>query len=115
MHHRGDVYWGWADPEIHFRNLDERLSDRILINVQVRYSKKDETQLFVGVYGEEGAMLFEEAYDCRLGETMTQAMTWGVERAKELIVACSKLDSTLGPLPRAGSNMAERRPTIRRR
>lgn len=104
MHTRGSIYWGWADPEIHFRNNDERLSDGTLLNVQVRTSKGGDVQLFLGVYGEAGTMLLEEAFDSRPGETMTQAMSWGLERAKAFVAMMSgPLSSPLEPLPRKGS------------
>lgn len=104
MRTRGSIYWGWADPEIHFRNKDERLSDGTLLNVQVRTSKAGDVQLFLGVYGEAGTMLLEEAFDSRPGETMTQAMSWGFERAKEFVAMTNgPLPPTLEPLPRKGS------------
>lgn len=90
MHRRGSVYWGWANPEIHFRNKDERLPDGTLLNVQVRTSKTGDVQLFLGVYGQAGTMVLEEAFDSRPGETMTHAMAWGFERAKEFVAMMSQ-------------------------
>ena len=83
MRHRGQKYWDWADLELHSRSHDERLSDGTLINVQVRLSTAGVT--FFGVYNKEGTMLLEESFDSRPGETMTQAMEWGLARARELI------------------------------
>lgn len=83
MRNRGSVYWEWADPAIHTRSMDERLADGTLVNVHVRMSQAGATQLFIGVYGIKGMMIFEEAFDSRPGETMTQAMKWGIERGKE--------------------------------
>ncbi|MDR2317783.1 MAG: hypothetical protein LBF06_15490 [Pseudomonas sp.] len=81
MRNRGTVYWDWANPELHFRNYDERLSCGTLINIQVRTSKENVTQLFFGIYGQKGLMLLEENYpDCK-GQTMTAAMAWALERA----------------------------------
>lgn len=105
MRKRGSVYWRWVDPEIHVRNKDERLSNGTLLNVQVRTSKTGETQLFLGVYAQHGMMLLEEAFDTRPGETMTQAMTWGLARAKEF-VAMTKGSAAISKseqLPRKGS------------
>lgn len=85
MRARGQKYWTWASADLHVRNHDERLGDRTLINVQVRHCPQAGTQLFIGVYGEKGVMLFEEIYESRPGETMTQATAWGIERAKKLI------------------------------
>lgn len=102
MRTRGQKYWAWASVDLHVRNHDERLSDRTLINVQVRHCPQAGAQLFVGVYGENGVMLFEEIYESRPGETMTQATHWGIERAKKLIEsrADHKLITKLEPLPR---------------
>jgi hypothetical protein len=38
-------------------------------------------QLFVAAYARSGEMLFEEYYKSRPGETMTQALDWGIARA----------------------------------
>ena len=71
-----------GQSEIRFRNKDERLPDGTLLNVQVRTSKTGDVQLFLGVYGQAGTMVLEEAFDSRPGESMTHAMAWGFERAK---------------------------------
>lgn len=81
MRIRGKVYWGWANPDLHFRNHDERLDCGTLINIQVRVSTQGVTQVFLGVYGDKGLMMLEEAYDDCKGLTMTAAMTWALERA----------------------------------
>ena len=109
MHIRGSVYWRWVDPEIHVRNKDERLSDGTLLNVQVRTSKTGDTQLFLGVYGHQGMMLHEEAFDSRPGETMTQAMARGFQRAKEYAATTSRSAaiSKSERLPRIGSRQAD--------
>lgn len=108
MRKRGSIYWSWAEPDIHFRNKDERLSDGTLLNVQIRTSKTGETQLFLGVYGQQGTMLLEEAYDSRPGETMTQAMDWGFVRAKEFVAMTSISAPNSKPerLARRGSRQA---------
>lgn len=108
MRKRGSVYWKWVNPEIHVRNKDERLSDGTLLNVQVRTSKTGETQLFLGVYAEQGMMLHEEAFDSRPGETMTQAMALGFERANEFVAMTIKSApaSKSERLPRKGSRQS---------
>ncbi|WP_456015726.1 hypothetical protein [Pseudomonas fluorescens] len=83
MRNRGKVYWDWADPAIHVRTVNERMPDGTFLDVQVRMSALWETQLFVGVYAQKGMMLFEEAFDSRPGETMTLALEWGLNRARE--------------------------------
>lgn len=85
MRNRGQVYWDWANPELHFRNYDERLSCGTLINIQVRTSKENVTQMFFGIYGEKGMMLLEENHpECR-GQTMTAAMAWALQRASDWV------------------------------
>lgn len=83
MRNRGKVYWEWANPELHFRNYDERLPCGTLINIQVRLSPESATQLFFGIYQENGLMQLEEYYpDCR-GKTLTAAMVWALQRATD--------------------------------
>lgn len=85
MRNRGKVYWDWANPELHFRNYDERLPCGTLINIQVRTSKENVIQLFFGIYGQKGLMLLEENHpDCK-GKTMTAAMAWALQRANDWV------------------------------
>lgn len=92
MRKRGQVYWDWADPNLHSRNYDERLPCNTAINVQVRMSALNVTQLFVGIYGEKGMLLHEESHAYCQGQTMTSAMGWGLQRARERVAA---MQSTL--------------------
>lgn len=81
MRNRGQIFWEWADPDLHFRNFDERMADGSLINIQVRVSREHLTQLFLGIYSLDGKLLLEEGYmDCK-GQTMSAAMTWALPRA----------------------------------
>ncbi|WP_236170155.1 hypothetical protein [Pseudomonas parasichuanensis] len=108
MRNRGKVYWDWADPELHFRNYDERLSCGTLINIQVRISTLNVTQLFFGIYGEKGMLLLEESYpDCR-GQTMTAAMAWALQRACDWVIEKfpPPPQPAPEPLPRKGSRLA---------
>ncbi|WNF52974.1 hypothetical protein [Pseudomonas sp. SG20052] len=85
MINRERVYWSWIDPALHCRSHEERLSNGTFLNVQVRLSTGGKTQLFLGAYDAQGAMLFEESFDSRAGETMTQAMEWGILQAQECV------------------------------
>ena len=114
MRERGAVYWAWADQYLHVRNHDEHLADGRSINVQVRHSMRGETQLFVGIYDLSGEVITELSYDSRTGETMTRAMDWGLQWAKDHVVPQPAKASTTDRLPRQGSAMAIRRDTIRR-
>nr|WP_104698571.1 hypothetical protein [Pseudomonas syringae group genomosp. 3] len=82
MRVRGQVFWEWADPLLHSRSSELCLQDRGTANVQVRMSSAGSIQLFIGIYSPNGAMLFEESFDTCLGQTMTQASAWGMEKAK---------------------------------
>ncbi|WP_256676287.1 hypothetical protein [Pseudomonas sp. CM27] len=84
MRIRGDVFWKWTDPKLHHRDHDEVLGDGTSIDVQVRLSPTGSTQMFIGVYAQSGMLLHEEAFDNRPGESMTRALAWGVEHAKQL-------------------------------
>lgn len=89
MRLRGDIFWEWADPELHSRIHDETLNDGTHIDVQVRLSRNGETQMFIGVYGPDGLALYEEADDSHPRESMTRALAWGVGRARQLAAAVS--------------------------
>ncbi|WP_150596952.1 hypothetical protein [Pseudomonas fluorescens] len=87
MRLRGDIFWEWADPELHCRTHDETLSDGTHIDVQVRLSRAGETQMFIGIYAPDGMALHEEADDSHPRESMTRALAWGVGRARKLAAA----------------------------
>lgn len=84
MRIRGDVYWQWADLNLHHRVHDETLDDGTFIDVQVRLSRTGSTQMFIGVYAASGAALHEEAFNSRPGESMTRALACGVGRARRI-------------------------------
>lgn len=93
MRVREDVYWQWADANLHSRCHDEALSDGISFEVQVRLSRLGATQLFLGLYSSEGRAIHEEYHRQRPGESMTRAMVWGVNRARALATAAQPLPS----------------------
>lgn len=97
MRNRGDKYWVWADASLYHRYHDEVLADGTLIDVQVRLSRTGETQLFIGVYGNGGMLIVEEAYSSRPGETMTTAQAWGVERARSFASGSPSIHSYQSP------------------
>jgi hypothetical protein len=84
MRLRGDVFWAWADPELHTRTHDETLNDGTFIDVQVRLSRARETEMFIGIYAPDGLALHEESVESRPGESMTRTLAWGVGRARQL-------------------------------
>lgn len=103
---RGQKFWDWVKPDIHCRYKDERAADGSMINVQVRTAASGAIELFVGVYTTNGAMLFEESYNAPLGQTMTLAMEWGLEKAHSFLasssVALTAINKT-GALPKAAA------------
>lgn len=105
MRKRGQRFWDWNKGELHVRDHDERLDDGTSINIQVRHSPSHGVQLFIGVYAPDETMSFEEVYDSRIGETMTQSIQWGVNRAYALIGKTSGSIAAAKPeaLPRKGS------------
>lgn len=84
MRHRGNVFWEWADPELHTRTHDETLNDGTYIDVQVRLSSAGTTQMFIGIYAPDGMALHEEADDSHPRESMTRVLAWAVGRARQL-------------------------------
>lgn len=86
MRIRGDVFWEWADPALHHRTHDETLDNGIHIDVQVRLSRTGQTQMFIGVYADDGMGLHEEAFVSRPGESMSRALAWGVGCARRIAV-----------------------------
>ncbi|WP_446437125.1 hypothetical protein [Pseudomonas sp. 910_23] len=109
MRNRGCVYLDWIDPALHARSVDERQADGTLLNVQVRLSLLGRTQLFIGVYGAKGAMISEEAFDSLPGQTMTQALAWGLGQARLKAPANSAINTITKPhpLPRRGSRQGK--------
>lgn len=97
MRNRGKVFWDWADAALHTRSVDERQPDGTLLNVQVRMSLLGRTELFVGVYGTNGKMLFEETPDSLPGETMTHALARGLDRARLKAPIANQSISIRGP------------------
>ncbi|WP_454243313.1 hypothetical protein [Pseudomonas sp. Y3 TE3536] len=87
MRHRGAVFWAWADPSLKHHSHEEVLADGARLDVQVRLSRTDDTQLFIGVYERSGLARVEEAYTKRPGETITRAMAWGAGRGRSLAEA----------------------------
>lgn len=87
MRFRGDIFWAWADPELHSRTHDETLNDGTFIDVQVRLSRAGKTEMFIGIYAPNGMALHEEAIDSRPSESMTRVLAWGVGRARQLAAA----------------------------
>ncbi len=86
MLRRGGGYWEWADCQLKSQRHAESLSDGTEIEVQVRLSREGTTEVFIGIYICSGHMLLEESHkDCG-SKSRTEAMAWGVERARQLVL-----------------------------
>ncbi|WP_150771125.1 hypothetical protein [Pseudomonas fluorescens] len=97
MRLRGDIFWEWADPELHNRTHDETLNDGTCIDVQVRLSRVGKTQMFIGIYGPDGLALHEESDDSHPRESMTRVLAWGVGRARQLAAAGGESNPRAAP------------------
>lgn len=84
MRLRGEKYWSWVDPQLHTRTHQEELPDGSSLDVEVRLSRTGGTQMFIGLYAKGGLALTEEIYDFLPGQTMTRALLWGAQRARDL-------------------------------
>lgn len=71
------------------------LSDGTQIDVQVRLSRKAETQLFIGVYTKEGRLQFEEHYPAFGSMTIAHALVLGVDRARAFATSMNASDRIL--------------------
>jgi hypothetical protein len=84
MRNRGPVYWNWSDAQLQTSSHEEELDNGTKIDVQARISRTGGTQMFVGVYLNDGRILSEELYDCVPGQTTTRALVSGTQRARSL-------------------------------
>lgn len=84
MRTRGQTYLNWVDAQLHCRTHTEVLDSGLTVDVQVRLSRVGATQLFIGLYGQNGLPIHEEAYQARPGQSMTTALLWGVSRARDV-------------------------------
>jgi len=85
MRMRGSCYFKWADSQLpnfsHVENYDAGFH----VDVVVRLSRQGITQLFLGIYDSFDAMVFEEYIEALTDRNVSQAMQWGIERAKAFI------------------------------
>jgi hypothetical protein len=86
MRNRGPAYWNWIDAQLQTRTHEEELDDGTMIDVQVRTSRTGGTQMFIGVYQQEGWIITEEVYDNLPGQTMSRALVSGTQRARAVAI-----------------------------
>lgn len=108
MRMRGSCYYKWANSQLpNFSHVEDYGADTH-IDVVVRSSRQGITQLFLGIYNGNGVMLFEQYLDALPERTTTQALQWGIERARAFIdgAECRKVV----PLSAARHAAADRLP-----
>ena len=85
MRMRGPSYYQWADSQLpNFSHVEEYGADAH-IDVVVRSSRQGITQLFLGIYNSFGMTMVEEYFDALPDLNTTQAMHWGIARAKAFV------------------------------
>lgn len=62
MRRRGAQYWMWLDNRLPTKIYEDLLSDGREVEVQARLTWERRSQVFVGIYGANGAVFCEEFY-----------------------------------------------------
>ncbi len=89
MRRRGGVYWQWADCQLASQHHTEGARNGLELEVQVRLSREGAIEVFIGIYFSSGQMLLEECHRDGVAKTSGEAMCWGVERARQLIMTAA--------------------------
>jgi hypothetical protein len=97
MRIRGSMYRDWEDSQLECVTHEEVAGSGSTIEVQARRSSAGVTQLFIGVYSSDGVAVLEIAYDARPGQTVTEALAWGVAQSRGFV----SMEATLQPHLRA--------------
>jgi len=90
MKNRGPTFWSWSDAQLQATAHEEELDDGTKIDVQARISKTGGTQMFLGVYTEDGRIITEEIYDSLPGQTTSRAIVSGTQRARAVAIGASE-------------------------
>lgn len=90
MKNRGPTFWSWSDAQLQTKTFEEQLDDGIEIDVQSRISRTGGTQMFLGVYADDGRIITEEVYDNLPGQTTARAIVSGTQRARAVAVGASE-------------------------
>ncbi|WP_085690555.1 MULTISPECIES: hypothetical protein [unclassified Pseudomonas] len=115
MRRRGAQYWLWVDKRMPGKTHEDFLSDGRQIEVQARLTSQRMTQVFVGIYTAEGAAVCEAFQERLAGDTLSSAIEWGVQCARQIIVASEVFKAphlpqfTLSPVILDDTKMALRR------
>jgi hypothetical protein len=90
MKNRGSTFWSWSDAQLQTKTYEEELDDGTKIDVQARLSRTGGTQIFLGVYTEDGRIITEEIYDNLPGQTTLRAIVSGTQRARAVATGASE-------------------------
>lgn len=115
MRRRGAQFWLWTNTRLPLHTHEEVLGNGVQIEVHARTSVEGVTQVFLGVYGADGWPISEEHHERNVDEPYCAALTWGTQRAREIVadtqafVAPHRVQLTLGPVITDESVIALRR------
>lgn len=104
MRRRSPQFWLWMNKQFPTRIHEERLKDGRQVEVQARITHNQKVQIFVGVYHENGALMHEEYHDRQCLERLGSALSWGLQRARTILLesepfcAPHRPQLTLGPV-----------------
>lgn len=82
---RGGKFWLWADCLLKAEGHQVHLQKGSSIDVQARINREGCTQMFIGVYDACGNVLCEEFYSRLSGDTVDEALSWGLKRCDVLV------------------------------
>ncbi|WP_338581505.1 hypothetical protein [Pseudomonas sp. MAG733B] len=115
MRRRGPQFWLWVNKQFPTRIHEERLRDGRRVEIQSRVTHNKQVQIFVGIYHENGAPMREEFHDRPSSERLNSALSWGLQRARTILVesepfcAPHRPQLTLGPVITDDAVLALRR------
>jgi len=115
MRRRGAQFWLWTNSRLPLHTHEEVLGNGLQVEVQARISVEGVTQVFVGIYDDNGWAICEEFHDRRAGEHYCTALKWGAQRAREWLadtqafVAPHRPQLTLSPVITDEPTLALRR------
>ena len=83
---RGTAYLRWVDSDLPAMEHSEIRHGGMQIDVKSRLSRRLETQLFIGVYRNDGDVLYEEFFPDRKEQQIHHALSWGVREARTIVI-----------------------------
>jgi hypothetical protein len=102
MRRRSAQYWLWTNSRLPMHLHEEVLDNGLQVEVQARVGHNGVTQVFVGIYSQEGRGISEEFHDRGKGVCCNVSLKWGTLRAHEIVLdhvafaAPHRIQTTLG-------------------